>query len=234
MNLIKKLNLPNQGIKFLLLLLSGDFFYILMQIASKVARYLNIGGVIRDEAFSISRDLGLAESYQYTKEFWIFILFIWLIYKKRNFAYAGWATLYLYLLFDDMLSIHERLSRFTFEKFGIYSDQILFLKVRYQDFGEIGITLLVGILFISSIMILYFRGDGDLRVTFRYLVGWLLLLVFFGSIIDFINRFFLLEDQNIPLLIASLLEDGGEMIAMSLMCWYLYAITEPVQANIQA
>lgn len=213
MNLIKKLKLPNQAIKILILLLSVDFFYILMYIISKVARALDIGVIIRDDAFNLSKDLGISESFQYAKEFWIILLFAWLIYKNRDFSYIGWSFLYIYLLLDDMLSIHERLGYLIIGNLGI--------------FRQIGVNALIGVLFLSLIAISYLRGNTEIRTTFHYLIGGLLLLVFFGVGVDFVSDlFFPVETHKTLLLITNIFEDGGEMIAMSLMFWYVYTLTE--------
>lgn len=214
MNLIKKLNLPNQAIKILTLLLSADLFYILMYIISKVARVLDIGVIIRDDAFNLSKDLGISESFQYAKEFWIISLFAWLIYKNKNLLYIGWSLLYIYLLFDDMLSIHERLGYLIIGDLGI--------------FRQVGVDALISVLFLSLIAISYFRGSIEIRTTFHYLIGGLLLLAFFGVGVDFFSDlFFPVETHKILLLITNIFEDGGEMIAMSMTCWYVYTLTEP-------
>jgi len=226
MNMIKKIKLPNQAIKFLIILLSADLMYILLHMTSKIAGFLDMGATIQDEAFNIYTDLGIAESFQYAKEYWIFILLAWMIFKHKKYFFTGWAIMFIYLLFDDIFSIHERLSSFVLERFGVSSRQTLFAEVRYQDFGEIGISLFFGLLLLFPIAIAYIRGDSKVRTTFHYLIGCLLLLVFFGVITDFIDRLFSEETHKILKEIGILIEDGGEMIAMSIMCWYVYTLTE--------
>lgn len=214
MNLIKKLKLPNRGINILILLLSADLFYILMYVISKIARALDIGDIIRDDAFNLAKDLGISESFQYVQEFWIIALFAWLIYKNKNYSYIGWMLLYIYLLFDDMLSFHERLGYLVIGQLGI--------------FKQIGVDALIGILFLSIIAISYFRGSAEVRTTFHYLTGGLLLLVFFGVGVDFFSDlFFPVETHKALLLFTNIFEDGDEMIAMSLMCWYVFTLAEP-------
>ncbi|HNN12177.1 MAG TPA: hypothetical protein PKL78_01375 [Anaerolineales bacterium] len=226
-NLLKKLKLPDQSLKFLALLLSADLFFVFFYMVSKIARFLDLGTTIRLETFNLTMDLGLSESFQYVKEFWIVILFIWLMYKNRNFLFTGWVFLYIYLLFDDMFGFHEGLAAFFIAKSGIEPEKILFNNVRYQDFGEIGISLLFGVILLSIIAFTYFKGNAVVRDIFHHLIGLLFLLVFFGVVADFIDRLFSPEAQKMMVMFTDVLEDGGEMIAMSLMCWYVSTLSEP-------
>jgi|GEM_PF-3762831 len=81
MNVIKKINLPKKALKILVILLSADIFFVLLHLTHKVARLLDMFTTIRKDVFNISMDLGLAESFQYVKEYWIIILFAWLIFS---------------------------------------------------------------------------------------------------------------------------------------------------------
>ncbi len=224
--LLNKLNIPKQALKFLAILICADLFFIGLHLIYKVARLLDIGTTIRQDVFSIYYDLTLAESFQYVKEYWIIIIFAWLIIKKKDLFYIGWAALFTYLLFDDMLGFHEGLATFFLEKFGINSSHIIFGELRYQDFGELAVSLFFGALFLSIIAIAYLRNGKEVRIKFHYLVGGLLLIVFFGVVNDLANRVFAEDASQIMFEITRLIEDGGEMLGMSVMCWYVYTLTE--------
>jgi hypothetical protein len=225
MNMIKKIKLPNRAIKFLIILLSADFMYILLYVASKVANVLDIGAILQDKAFNIYQDLGIAESFQYAKEYWIVVLFAWMIFRHKKYLYMSWALMFIYLWFDDIFQIHERLSSFVIERFNVR--QTFLVDVPFHDIGEIAVSLFFGSLLLLLIAFTYWRGDSKVRTTFHYLTGCLLLLVFFGVVMDFLTA---------NLAIGYLIEDGGEMIAMSILCWYVYTLTEDAhdEANLNA
>lgn len=231
---LKNLNFPKKSINILLLFLSADLFFVLLHLVHKAARLFDMFTTIRNDVFNIYYDLTLAESFQYIKEYWIIVLFAWLIFKKKNTFYTGWALLFIYLLFDDMLGFHGSLATFFLEKFGISSAHVLFGEMRYQDFGELGVSVFFGVIFLSLIAVSYFRGGKEVRTTFHYLIGGLLLIVFFGVVNDFANRIFDEDTNQIMFEISRLIEDGGEMLGMSVMCWYVFTLTVPEPASLEA
>ena len=233
-NKIKSIKWPNKALKFLVVLLSADLFFVLLHLTHKFARIFDLFTTIRTDIFNISQDLGLAESFQYVKEYWIIIFFAWLIVRNRQFFYTGWALMFVYLLLDDMFGFHEGLATVVLEKLGISPAHILTGELRYQDFGELGVSAFFGLIFLSLIAISYLRGSAEIRTTFHYLVGCLLLIVFFGVVNDFANRIFAEDVSRILFELTRLIEDGGEMLGMSVMCWYVYTLTEPVTVPTQA
>ena len=231
---LKNLNFPKKSINILLLFLSADLFFVLLHLVHKAARLFDMFTTIRNDVFNIYYDLTLAESFQYIKEYWIIVLFAWLIFKKKNTFYTGWALLFIYLLFDDMLGFHGSLATFFLEKFGISSAHVLFGEMRYQDFGELGVSVFFGVIFLSLIAVSYFRGGKEVRTTFHYLIGGLLLIVFFGVVNDFAKRVFDEDTNQIMFEISRFIEDGGEMLGMSMMCWYVFTLTVPEPASPEA
>lgn len=226
-NLLNRLKLDQKPRKTLYLFLLTDLFFIVLHITYKIARRFDIGTTIRDDQFSIYYDLTLAESFQYIKEYWIVLVFVWLIFRKKNYQYLGWALLFTYLLFDDMLSFHEGLATIFLERLNLDPFHILYGDLRYQDFGELSVSLFFGALFLPLIAYFYIRSGREVRTTFHYLIGGLSLIVFFGVVNDTLNRVFDEESNKIMYEITRLIEDGGEMIAMSLTGWYVLTLIEP-------
>ena len=169
-SILKRLNLPNKATNLLVLLAMGDLFYIGLHLAHKAARILNIFDTLQyNDVFSLYYDLSLAESFQYLKEYWIIIIFLWLILRQHQRQYIGWAILFIYLLLDDMLSFHESLATFILNFLNVNPKFILTGELRYQDFGELGVSVFFGIILIGVIGIAYFRGTPEIRKTFHYL-----------------------------------------------------------------
>jgi hypothetical protein len=223
--MFKKIKLPHQSFKFLFLLLCADTFYVSLHIIHHhLAPSFGALEVIRSDVFDISRDRGLGESFQYAKEFWIAILFLWFIFKRRKTAYTGWAVLFVYLLADDMISIHEKIGTVFIRIIGFSPFVAIGKNLRYQDVGEIGAAAALGLLFLSLLGFAYTRADQETRRTFHYLAGGLMLIVFFGVAFDFVHQLLGKSQIHIPGL--TLIEESGEMLSMSLMCWYVYVMTD--------
>lgn len=224
---MKTIRLPNKSFKILVLLLSTDLFFILLHIAHKIVRILNAYPLLEKDYFNIYRDLNVSESFQYVKELWIIILLGWLIFKERKYFFSGWWLMFIYLLFDDMFNIHGELATSVLEALKIPPFHVITGALRYQDFGEVGVSLFFGTIFFSIIAYSYLRGNQDIRTIFHYLVGALLVIAFFGVVNDLANRIFDEEVDKIMFEITRLIEEGGEMIGVSIMCWYVYSLTEP-------
>lgn len=229
--MLKKIKFPQESTKILALLLSTDLFFIFLHLAHKAARIFNTFDTLREEVFSVSVDLGLAEAFQYVKEFWIVLLMVWMVIKMRKTLYLGWVLLFTYLLLDDMLSIHEELGTLITKSLGLDPEYAIIAQFRIQDIGELSVSVFFGGLFILLILFAYLRGDAQLRQNFRTLLGFLLMLVAFGVGVDAFDR---LLNAKILKELGKLIEDGGEMIAMSFACWYTYVLTEraATQSNI--
>lgn len=224
---MKTIRLPNKSFKVLVLLLSTDLFFILLHIAHKIVRILNAYPLLEKDYFNIYLDLNVAEPFQYVKEFWIILLLGWMIFKGRKFFFSGWWLMSIYLLFDDLFNIHGELGTFALEALNISPSHIITGQLRYQDFGEFGISLFFGTIFFSIITYFYLHGSKDTRTIFHYLAGAILFIVFFGVVHDLANRIFDEATNKIMFEITRLIEEGGEMISMSILCWYVYTLTEP-------
>ncbi|MEO0768208.1 MAG: hypothetical protein AAFY72_02050 [Cyanobacteria bacterium J06649_4] len=92
---------------------------------------------------------------------------------------GGWATIFLMLLADDRLRLHERLGKLFVQWFGLSAR----FNLRDIDFGEIAAYLILGV---SALAILVFsvRREPNLqryRALSLQLFACLLGLVFFGA-----------------------------------------------------
>lgn len=230
--IIKKINLPNKTLNLLILLIMGDLFYIGLHIVHKVSRILNVIDTLQyNDVFALYYDLSLGESFQYLKEYWIIIVFLWLIFRQRQGQYMGWVLLFIYLLLDDMLGFHEGLATFALRNLNIDPKFILTGELRYQDFGELGVSVFFGVILFGLIGIAYLRGSSDVRRTFHYLFAGLAIIVFFGVVNDFLNRIFSEEGSKVLFELTRLIEESGEMLGMSLTCWFVNTLLASTSDN---
>ncbi len=205
----------------LVLLLAADLFYILLHILHKIPFTNSLIPLLKKDAFSISQDLGLSESFQYAQELWVALLLIWLVFRLRKTNFWGWAALYFYFLLDDMLSIHEWMGDYA----GPWMNRIFsgtpLAGSKMDSVGEFLALATLGLVFVVIIYLTFRRSPPETRRAFVVLTWLTFALLFFGVGLDFGETFL---PSEILKALARLLEDGGEMLSMSVILWYTYLL----------
>jgi di/tricarboxylate transporter len=154
--------------------------------------------------------------FQYFKYFVVILITIYLIKKRKRFGYIAWLILFALLLLDDALQFHETFGTWVSNKLN-YSSM---LGLRPQDLGELTYVAIFGSILLFFIVFGYMNGDEKYRkrnIDLFLLFG---LFLFFGIAMDMVDEF--VEYDRYSHLILILLEDGGEMIALSLIVWYFF------------
>ena len=200
-----------QNDRLLLLLLAGDLVFILLYII-----YLTTN-LLTSNLYSLSLDRGYAEFFQYTKELWIAILFVLLGVKQRRGLYFVFSALFLFFLFDDSFEFHETFGAFLAEALRLQPA----LGLRPVDFGELIFSGIFGLLFLVAIAIFYYLADLNARRLALYLFSMLAVLAFFGVLADLLGMLARVEWLFRVLVI---IEEGGEMLVMSLITWFVYRV----------
>jgi hypothetical protein len=193
-------------LSFLLLLVVADFVFIFLHFMLRMTPVLDNG------LFSLARDGGYPELYQYIKELWIVVLLLSIYLRTRVGGYLAWSLLFGYLLFDDALQIHERLGGYLAAELQFSP----FLILRAEDIGELAVSALAGGVLLTLIAWFYGRGPTPLKRSTRHLLLLVLILVFFGVVVDMMPSAFTA--------MRGVVEDGGEMIAMSCIAWYVFLL----------
>lgn len=191
----------------LALLLSTDGLFIALHLVYLYSRFL------QDFHFSVEMDWGHGDVFQMVKEYWAFALLVALFLRTRRPVHGAWSLVLGYVLLDDAVQIHERGGGKIVEWFG-YAPAF---QLRAQDFGELTVTVAAGLGLAVAMGGAWLLSDREDRRVARRLTALLGLLFFFGVIVDMLHVV-----RAWPLL--GLLEDGGEMLAMSLICWYVFRL----------
>lgn len=196
----------------LLFLISADLVLMLLHV-------LRVANVLDDPLFSLSREFGYAEIFQYTKEIWILVWLFYVFKVTRETGYAVWGFLFLYLLFDDALQIHETLGRYMAQSVEFS----LTLGVPPRVFAQALVSATVGALFLLAIIFRYVRGTAAFKQATRHLLLLLVALALFGVFGDMLNTE-VLNRWKYYGTIMTFIEEGGEMIVMSVIAWYAYVL----------
>jgi hypothetical protein len=164
-------------------------------------------------------DWAYGEMFQYIKGLWVVMLLLLLARDKSRFMYVSWSILFLYLMVDDCLGIHERLGIFIADRLEFHSR----FGLRPQDFGE----LVVLVLFVTPCLAIvgaahYLSGTAARKIS-RHLFAMLALLVFFGVAVDMVPAA-VKHGHHVLCPMVGVVEDGGEMLVMSFICRFLFAL----------
>lgn len=180
---------------------------------------LHIGNALQpvpNPLFDIEKDGGYAEVYQYLKLLSIVILFVAISVKNRALHYLVWATVFTYFLADDSLQVHERAGR----GLAAQLELVPALGLRSRDFGELAVSAAVGILLAGLLAWAYRSGSARFRKVSHDIILLILVLIFFGVVVDMVHVAIDLGWQF--RFIMGIVEDGGELAAMSLILGYVY------------
>jgi hypothetical protein len=188
------------------LLVATDLAFIAVHLVHVSTGYLS------NPLNSLERDRGYAEFFQYTKLYWLVLLTGLLAFKHRALIHVGWLVVLAYLLVDDVFFLHETFGAYAAAALGIGSA----LGLRADDLGELIVTAIAGTTAVTVLGLGYWRSGNAGRTLSRSLFGLLAALAFFGVVVDMIREGLRETFVGTGL---GLIEDGGEMLVVSLMVW---------------
>jgi hypothetical protein len=197
----------------LLLLLAADTAFVIVHLVHKHS------SLLASELYSLSKDGGYAEIFQYVKTYWIVIMLFALWWRTRERVYAAWMLLFAYLLCDDALQIHERGGGVVARTLS-YAD---WLGLWAKNWGELTVSGVAGLAFLALLSTTYLRSTREARNVSKDLALLLAVLVFFGVFVDALHALVLIPYLKPAL---GVVEDAGEMLAMSVACWYVLTLLE--------
>lgn len=206
---------------FLALLLATDTLFIIGHVIFMVMHLVvwNTPGLLDyiPSPYSIVKERSFAEVFQYLKAYWLVIMFLWLVVRLKEPGYLAWAVMFLYLGLDDLLQIHEERGNDLAIRYSLPE----VLGQRSRDLGELLVFAIVGTVLLTLLGIAYLTGSQRFREHTRNLIPLVAILAFAGIVVDALHIIFLYRSAGA---IFGLIEDGGEMIALSLIVWYVWLL----------
>ncbi len=207
-----KLNKGNWIVKLCCLFLATDIGFILLHLV------YSYSDLISNDIFSLEKDRGYSEIFQYVKEYWSALLLGLLAVQARSLLYLSWSVLFFYLLLDDAVQIHENLGVLISSEFSFPA----IFNLRAVDLGELAVSALVSLFFLIAIASNYRLGDRLSKEVSKSLIILLFALAIFGVFMDMLHVILSTPFLD-PLLI--LVEDGGELIIMSLIVCFVFSLS---------
>jgi hypothetical protein len=164
--------------------------------------------------WSIARDHGFGEIFQYLKYAGICLVLWQLFFQTRLRVMLGWLAVFVFLLLDDGARFHEH--------FGLAFAAATHLpdmgSVRARDIGELVFALLAGLTVLPLVVFGWLRGTQLARAISVDLALLLVALTGCGVGADLVHRMLSLTSLDV---LVGLVEDGGEMLVLSLTCAYI-------------
>ena len=160
----------------------------------------------------LGQDWGYAEMFQYAKELGITIVFFLFFLRYPHILSLGWQVLFLYLLLDDALQIHERVGESVAG----------FLHTSWEFTDHVA-TAFFGSLILSLLSLGYYSAPSLLRRVSWPLVGLCIALALFGVFLDTIHQ---VIGRSVPVLFRTgyIVEEAGEMVTISVIAWYVHRL----------
>ncbi len=173
--------------------------------------------LLPETLYSLSRDRGYAEFFQYTKELWIAVLFLVAGIRQRRLLYLVISFLFAYFLVDDSFEFHEQVGALLADTLHLQP----LLGLRTIDMGELLVSALFGGLFIAALGIAYAISGPVTRQVARNLVLMLVFIALFGVFLDMVE--IVTENRSLSEIL-KIFEEGGEMLVMSVIAWFAYRL----------
>lgn len=198
----------------LALLISGDLLFIILYVLSRIYRFTDM------TPFRLDIEGSHPEFYQYIKLLWIVLLLIHLAVITRGKGYISWILVFLYFLADDSLQFHERTGRFLGELITFQPPFGLLAK----DAGELIAFALFGIPLLALLIWTYHRGSPTFKRISKDLLLLVVVFAFFVVVFDLAHAILEPNLGRTVNRILTLIEDGGEMVIVSIITWYVFRV----------
>ena len=167
------------------------------------------------ERFSLGSETSYPERYQNAKELGLTVLAGICVSKNPSPLYRCWLGIFAYFFVDDTFELHETLGAWMGGHFQLTGS----LGLRGADLGELVVSGLAGFIACASLIAAWRRSDENARRASRALISLVAALALFGIVTDMLHvvvtgawRYRL-----------GILEDGGELIVITAMLWFMYA-----------
>lgn len=173
---------------------------------------------------SLEQDRSLSEWAQYAKFGAMALLLLAAAAWQRRWHALSWVPLMGFLLLDDAFSVHERYGWLASVRLQLPT----WLGLSGQDIGQLLVSGVSGLMLFLPIVLGWALGDAAFRRRSEGLAWRFGLLGFFGVIVDAAHNW----TKPWPGLdfAVGVLEDGGEMVAASLMLAWVLAMAAAARA----
>jgi hypothetical protein len=170
-----------------------------------------LGGVFRAQLWDGARDESLIEWVGYVQMGSAAILLLALAMNRKSALYFAWSLVFLVLMLDDSLRLHENVGHFLANTVHLPS----VLGLRPNDLGELCSWAFFGIVLGAVLVVTHLRSSKEARHDSWVFFGLTVFLACFAVVLDMLE----VEVWGLLPLIGhgaiTLAETGGELVAMT-------------------
>ncbi len=188
------------------------FFVVLSFAPSSTARSLvpALDRTFPAERWGLSVDGGIPEFYGYAMQAVIAGLLVILAVRARAGVLAAWAAVYLIVLLDDSLRLHEDGANWLGRTLPVPADHATALS---EDLGELIVWGVLGLVPLLAVLVLHRRSEPGERSISRAIALLFALLIFCAVVLDAVHAMF---GYGLAGWFLAALEDGGELLTLGL------------------
>ncbi|MBM9605751.1 hypothetical protein [Desulfopila inferna] len=197
---------------FLILLLSGDLAFVMLHFINSLTP------IYENPLLNLEKDRGYSEVYQYLKFLWIIIILVFISFRNASLRYVLWALVFVYFLLDDALQLHERVGGYIAANLSL----VPAFGLRLQDYGELAVSAAAVIIIFLPLAWAFRNGSRVFRKLSQDLALLIMILVFFGIVVD-MAQIAINAGWKVSFILG-VIEDGGEMLSVSLIVWYAFLV----------
>lgn len=175
--------------------------------------------------FDVALDRSYPEFYQYLKWYWLVCLSLYLGTRLRELAFPLLAPVFAILLIDDAFTLHESFGGEIASRLGLQAS----FNIRTQDLGELAFLAFSALAIFTFWAMAYHFASTSARKHLKLIGALLLLLGFFGGAMDAVHEATGRFGLTAYFLVGTL-EDGGEMIVLSLLTGLLLRLANEARS----
>lgn len=206
------------GRRVLLALMTVDCALLVVHAVQRIVSERDERALLAGTRLSLSTEHGVGEVFGYAKTALVvtLLLLAWRRSGRQGSVFAGWAVMFATILLDDSAQVHELSGRFLVR----HSDGEV-LGLDSQQLGELVAWGLLSVLPLLLITMLHRASLTLARQRSWVLAALVGTLIFFGAGLDTIHE--LLDDGSTRAWVIGSVEDGGELLVMSVIAAYVVA-----------
>jgi len=170
--------------------------------------------------YSLESGNGLAAVYQFIKQVWLAGCLALAFVQTRSKVFVGWTLLFAFLLVDDALELHEAVGVLIASAWSLPP----IFGMRPEDTGELLVAFAIGGVALMMVGVTFRNGSNDSRQLSADLMCLLAALALFGVFFDMLHTITYFNAPGLAKAFA-LIEDGGEMLVVSVITAYAFDLT---------
>ena len=226
---------PAKGLdvpRIVLVFLALDLAFLAINVVWRLAEVLDLTTVTRWYLLQIHSDYGLPEITNFAKYLAVAGVLVWGTGRHGLRVWGPMAAGFLFLFLDDSLRLHETASYWVGDRYLIDAAGN---RKDAATLGQFPYYVIAALVVFGGAFLTLARTAGREAQLARRMIGLLVILGALATGVDFVNSYIL--ERIAPdwvSSIGSMVENGGELIVISLCVWVAVLVRRHLMAQAPA